>query len=355
MRGAHVAHVDGGSTTRVGEDAYDEVMGRRTSRVHGDFAEDVGGRLARSVGGDAAVTVRGASTLTVEKGESVEVRGDRAVMVGTPGACAQSDHYVHGSASIGAAERLVLRAQDEITLVCGASSLVLTPGKIVLRAPTVEIAPKDALECSTGKGPSVTLTDEVEVLTKRFRMFTEAAALEVDRDFKANGEAIQLGYDPSAPRKDRIEAAAETKPLALKLTDYYFIPYANRPAHVMVDGRRYELETDGDGILRLDVPRSARQAIVRLWLDAYPEGRQRSYTVKLRDELPPYDSVRGVKTRLMNLGYYQGPLDGIVEDDLRAALGAFQADFGDSHALDVTSEIDDATAAALEDVHRNGN
>lgn len=235
-------------------------------------------------------------------------------------------------------------------LVCGESSIEVTPEKIVLKAASVELSPTKTLECSTKGGPSMTLGDDIEILSKKFRMFTESGALEVDKEFKVKGDKIKLGYDPSKPEKSKDEKDPETKPFSVKLSNYFLVPYASKKYHLMVDGQRFEGETDGEGVVNQDIPKSARQAVVRLWLDAYPEGRQRIYTLKL-GELPPVADILGAKERLKNLGYYHGPLDTDEGDDLRAAVAEFQADHRDSHGLDATGALDAGTAGALEEVH----
>jgi type VI secretion system secreted protein VgrG len=302
------------------------------------------------VKGDRALEVQGSLATTVHQGHALEVRGPRALVVGTPDRTAPSDHYVHGTASLGASERLVLQAEQGIVIQCGESSIELLPEKIVLRAKTVELSPTQVLECSTKDGPSMTLAGDVEILTKKFRLFTEAGALEVDREFKAAGDKIKLGYDPSRPSRDKQGEEPETKPFSCKLSNYFLQPYANKKYHLMAEGLRFEGETDGEGMVKAKIPRAAKQVVVRLWLDSYPEGRQRVYTLKLED-LPSVDEVLGAKVRLRNLGYYHGTIDGAPNEELRAALAEFQGDHQDTHGLEPTGELDTGTAGALEEVH----
>jgi hypothetical protein len=98
------------------------------------------------------------------------------------------------------------------------------------------------------------------------------------------------------------------------------------------------------------IPKRAAQVVVRLWVDDYPQGRQRVYTLTLA-ELPPLDGVLGVKQRLKNLGYYAGIMDPSPGDELIAAVREFQADHHDTHGLDPTGELDGGTRGALEEVH----
>jgi peptidoglycan hydrolase-like protein with peptidoglycan-binding domain len=57
--------------------------------------------------------------------------------------------------------------------------------------------------------------------------------------------------------------------------------------------------------------------------------------------------VSAVQARLANLGYWPGPLDGILGPRTQAALRLFQGD----HNLEMTGEDDDDTVKALFDEH----
>jgi hypothetical protein len=197
----------------------------------------------------------------------------------------------------------------------------------------------------------MTLGKDVEILSKKFRLFTESGALEIDKEVKAKGDKIKLGYDPSKPSKDKDEKDPETKPFKCKLSDYYLKPYAGKKYHLMVEGLRIEGETDGEGVVKQDIPKSATQAVVRLWLDDYPHGRQQIYQLALKDELPPAKSVLGAKTRLKNLGYFSGHLNEHPDDELREAILLFQEDHKESHGLKMTGELDEGLAGALEEIH----
>ena len=89
---------------------------------------------------------------------------------------------------------------------------------------------------------------------------------------------------------------------------------------------------------------------LRIWLDRYPEGRQRLFTVALSEE-PLDKGIRGAKQRLKNLGYYTGPVDAQPSGVFDRALAEFQHDHRDSHGLEPTGALDDGTAGALEEVH----
>jgi hypothetical protein len=61
------------------------------------------------------------------------------------------------------------------------------------------------------------------------------------------------------------------------------------------------------------------------------------------NDLPPDEVIANVQAQLYNEGYYDGPVDGILGPDTRAAIADYQAD----HGLAVTAAIDEPTVASL--------
>jgi hypothetical protein len=61
------------------------------------------------------------------------------------------------------------------------------------------------------------------------------------------------------------------------------------------------------------------------------------------NDLPPDEVIANVQTQLSNEGYYEGPIDGILGPDTRAAIADYQAD----HGLAVTASIDEPTVESL--------
>jgi type VI secretion system secreted protein VgrG len=326
------------------------VNGKRDTAIGGDDRLAVGGRSNTVIRGDRSLEVAGNSATTIVGTHSVEAQRDRVLVVGTSEQPANSDHLVYGSGSFSAEDRLFLRAKNGIVIEVGESTLEITPDKIVLRAADIELLPKKSLSATSGGGPSVTMGEEVEILSKKLKIFTESGALELDKEFKVKGDKIKLGYDPSKPDRSTKDEKPETKALSVKFSDYFLEPYASKKYHLMVQGLRFEGETDEEGMVKEQIPKDATQAVARLWLDAYPEGRQRLYVLRFGD-IPPSSTVSGVKTRLKNLGYYHGAIDDTLTEELSAAIAEFQDDHRDTHALEPTGEADAATSGALEDVH----
>jgi Putative peptidoglycan binding domain len=61
------------------------------------------------------------------------------------------------------------------------------------------------------------------------------------------------------------------------------------------------------------------------------------------NDLPPDEVITNVQTQLYYEGYYDGPIDGILGPDTRAAIANYQAD----HGLAVTAAIDEPTVESL--------
>lgn len=102
------------------------------------------------------------------------------------------------------------------------------------------------------------------------------------------------------------------------------------------DGQVLEGSTDGDGWVDQPLPLTVRKAVLGL-----KDGAEQ-YELAVGD-LDPADTPSGAQGRLRNLGVYFGNVDGEAGPALQAALRRFQQ----SKGLEVTGELDEATADAL--------
>ena len=116
-----------------------------------------------------------------------------------------------------------------------------------------------------------------------------------------------------------------------------------------LSGERYILEIDGeltegvlgpDGDVEIGIPGNARTGRILIGQE------QDEYPIQL-GTVDPIETVKGVQERLNNLGYDCGEVDGILEDQTKAAITAFQKE----HGLPKTGEPDEQTEAKLLDVH----
>jgi hypothetical protein len=117
------------------------------------------------------------------------------------------------------------------------------------------------------------------------------------------------------------------------------VPIANAPYIVTIDGVAKRARTDGDGWARHYI--SPRASEARFEFDDGDE-----YHLSL-GHLDPVDQVSGIQKRLTNLGYYEGPINGTLDEATAAALARFQA----ANQLDSTGEINEVTKALLKKGH----
>jgi N-acetylmuramoyl-L-alanine amidase len=126
------------------------------------------------------------------------------------------------------------------------------------------------------------------------------------------------------------------------------------------DPHRYLLEvgeasfrgkTDGTAPIEHQVDPLEHDGTIRLWPDGddapdEPPDDAIRWSLQLGG-LDPVDEVSGVQGRLSNLGYYDGPINGTVDDLTTAAIRWFQRDQGE----DETGTIDDALRRKLSEAH----
>src|ERR1022692_4713015 len=117
-------------------------------------------------------------------------------------------------------------------------------------------------------------------------------------------------------------------------------PRANENYLLEIDGTLMGGQTDAAGWLEKKIPPNAVRGKLTL------SNGLENYDLQL-GKLDPVHEVSSIEGRLMNLGYYGGPISGFMNPDLQAALRAFQAGKG----LQQLGEADDATKAALQQEH----
>ena len=119
-------------------------------------------------------------------------------------------------------------------------------------------------------------------------------------------------------------------------------PMADQPFELKVGGKTVKGRTTGDGIVQAFVPHDETEGELKVG-----EGDdQIKLEIKI-GHLDPPTETSGVQSRLANLGFFQGELDGKESEALTAAIAAFQQDAG----LDASGEADAATLAELESHH----
>lgn len=106
---------------------------------------------------------------------------------------------------------------------------------------------------------------------------------------------------------------------------------------------------DENGRLEIKIEdHQERQGILKVWLGEQSEQQPRQWTLNV-GHLDPINTVTGVQTRLRNLGYYSGAVDGDLGPRTKQAIKQFQRDF----QLQTSGETDSPTLDRLKCVHRS--
>lgn len=147
--------------------------------------------------------------------------------------------------------------------------------------------------------------------------------------------------DVQTGQRHRFRCSGRTAQLQVQFRDNGE-PLANEPYVLDVDGELSNGNLDGEGILDVQVPTEAREAIVSIGEQA----NQKRYRLNL-SHLDPVNEITGVQQRLNNLGFFCGREDSDVGELTRVAIRKFQ----EANDLDVTGEVDDQTRDKIQQEH----
>lgn len=117
---------------------------------------------------------------------------------------------------------------------------------------------------------------------------------------------------------------------------------ANLPFVLTFEGRRITGATDGEGKLSVPVMPDAGDA--KLVID--PHGRNLAFAISTR-HLDPITETTGIQGRLRNLGFYDGPIDGLCTQRVAFGIQGFQR----AQGLESSGRLDDSTRDALLRAH----
>ncbi|HEV7925628.1 MAG TPA: peptidoglycan-binding domain-containing protein [Verrucomicrobiae bacterium] len=153
---------------------------------------------------------------------------------------------------------------------------------------------------------------------------------------------LRIKQEPGATEKrHKFRLKGVPEKLRMKLLDANHKPRANLDYIIIIDGNSRRGTTDGNGELIESIPPNAKSGKIVLAGD-----NTHPITLSL-GHLDPISEVSGLKSRLLNLGFYKGPIDGNFDDATKQAICAFQTKQG----LPVTGVADDATTAQLQKAH----
>jgi type VI secretion system secreted protein VgrG len=358
----HRVDVAGEQTTTVGASQHIAISGGRSLRVDGDETRSIGGALLENVQADHRVSISGGRVQNVAGNDSLTSRGanihhrgnysltvDGAAVttVGTDEEPSISTLKVNGRAFFDATEKIKMHSDTRICLEAGESSITLTEDTVRIDAKKIILRAKEQLVLM-GDGPAIELSQEVEVLADKIRMFSAGGSVELDAEAAhVDGPLVKLncGAGQKPEISDEVDEA-KTRVFRWRCLDENLRPYKNKTYRLTTEGFRTRGTTTEDGIIECDIPIDAVSAQIVLWKGKFPQGDRMTLTIRL-GALPPATEVFGALLRLRHLGYYAGPDSDEMTADLAEALAEFQAD----HGLATSGEVNAETADKLEEVH----
>lgn len=347
VRGGQRTKVDGLSSSSFGAGGDLEVAGDLTERIAGNLRTNIGQDHQQEVDGSVRSTTKGDRKETVVGPWTQEAESLYTLLVGSAEAPGHAEVQVRGSSTHVTEEHAVIEAKESMTLICGASRIELTPHAVTIRAERVSLEAKEITV--QGDGPSLRLTDRAEILADELKLYGKQSSLELDKDATVKGSKIYLNCGPPPPPAEDETGTPALQKVKLRLSDELFHPYAEKHFELRAGEVKAEGVTGDDGSIEVDVPKTARIASVEVWLESFPTGPRRSYTIAI-GPLDAPDTLPGIRARLKNLGYFNGAEEGEeLEPGTIAALRQFQTD----HALEVTGQPDGATSALI--VERHGH
>ena len=150
----------------------------------------------------------------------------------------------------------------------------------------------------------------------------------------------------SAENKYRFRRKGVPDMLHLVLAEEDGTPCSRLNYCIDIDGHKRSGKTNKDGVIRHVIKPYARKA--RLWIEDEPEdgNLKEIYEIHLGD-LNPITEESGVLMRLRNLGYYDGSVEGPIDDGVALAIEEFQ----EYEGLTVTGKLNDETTQRIEEKH----
>jgi len=365
-----VATVRGGANSHVFRDRTERVDGSATTTIAGGEIIHVGANRSTDVGGTNEHRVRGSETVNVDgsqvvivgagaryqfagtrnaavKGDDVTTVGERHILtVGTAGtSVAESNTYVWGQCRVGSKDRLVIDSETEIVLRCGDSELHIKPDGITLDAKTVGAKASKQLSLS-GSGPSLSLGDDVQVMSKQITMQSQAARLTLSSSAAPTSSSVSLGQPTQNQMPASQPSAADPNAFKLKVVDPDHMPLANCKYLLELGGKTTEGTTDPAGAVTGSAPPGVTTGRCTVWTGDFPVGPH--MTIDLHFEtIEPVTDLAGAQKRLRNLGYFNGDPTTEMNYHLRDAVLVFQH----AQGLPYTGLLDDATTGKLAEIH----
>lgn len=116
-----------------------------------------------------------------------------------------------------------------------------------------------------------------------------------------------------------------TLKIKLVLEDMYEKPVANAQCLLSIDGKSFNVTTDGTGKIEQDIPATAQSGILVIQDTEQTPYNNMQIPIQIGN-LDPVEELSGQQARLQNLGYFFGDIGSAADDDFKSAVEEFQCD-----------------------------
>lgn len=155
-------------------------------------------------------------------------------------------------------------------------------------------------------------------------------------------DASEKTEDCATAQKHSFVLTRQRVMLRLVMKDQQGTALADKKYILVVDGTRFDGQTEASGLIEHEIPADASEGTLEL----RPQDDDKHYFKwKLRlGALDPIEELSGVQARLTNLGFFSGQVDGLMGPKTRTAIEAFQK----AHGLQQTGSVGPKTRELLE-------
>ncbi|RMH10686.1 MAG: hypothetical protein D6695_10960 [Planctomycetota bacterium] len=139
----------------------------------------------------------------------------------------------------------------------------------------------------------------------------------------------QAEYEGATEQRHRFRHTGPRRSVRIYFKDLFGESLINEPYRLKLDGQDWtEDQTDGEGMVYLEVPMSCRHAKFEI------AGYEHDF---MFSQLDPVTTVSGIQARLNHLGYWCGRVDGIYGPLTAGGMEQFQRYEHETNGLEVSS------------------
>jgi type VI secretion system secreted protein VgrG len=343
-RGSSEERIEGGALRSVAGPIADHVLGGRRIDTVGPLAEHVIGSKTETIDFQSTVSVGGGLSTNVKGNARCSVDGSLSAFVGIGSTPTNASVTVNGDVTIGATGQVTIRGDEKIVLVCGDTSLTITPDTLAILVDTLKLAAQSTMQVTAGSS-AIKVADAVDVVSPKINLMSQGASLHLDSAASLLGGSVKLGAGQGGSTSGSSSSAPpNTMPFTTKILDAMGKPIAGKAYLLIASGMRFIGTTGGDGSVTANIPKETQTMHLRITTSEGPPPAYVNFSLSVV-EPQAASSREGAISRLLNLGYLtHGQPDTPTLSD---ALSRFQRD----QSITVTGLLDGPTASALQSAH----